>query len=47
VRGLAVAEHVILTCVELSSTLERFRPFDYHSLTAEIEYIPTSLCLYK
>jgi hypothetical protein len=33
--------------VELSSTLEQLRPFDYHHLMAEICCIPTSLCLYK
>jgi hypothetical protein len=36
-----------LNCVESSSTLERFEPFDHYRPTARIVYIPTSLCLYK
>jgi hypothetical protein len=32
--------------VELSSTLEGYRPFDYRCLTVQINCIKTSLCIY-
>jgi hypothetical protein len=36
-----------LNCVELTSTLDQYGAFDRHSLMAEINCIPISLCLYK
>jgi hypothetical protein len=38
---------IIRFCVELSSTLEQSEPFDQLYCMTEINYIKTSLCLYK